>query len=201
MSPMVALMAVTWVAIVVLFFALGAVWRELRLIRGLVVQGAGDGFASAAVNVSLGSRFGSDREPRIVVAADSGCPLCLAVIERLSESPAAETATVLTHEQPEVWGQRAGRLQVISDREAWRAISHLAPPVLMLVAGSGTVRRLVLPVNELEVDRVLADWLRRDREHESSQHSSHESSHEGSHESSHESSEEERHDANVGQHS
>lgn len=175
---MIALLAVTWLAIVVLFFALGAVWREIRLVRGLVVQGAGDGFVSAAPNISLGREFGPDDEPRIVVAADSGCPLCLAVIERLSNGPAATSAVVLTHEQPEVWRHRAGRLRVVSDREAWRAISHLAPPVLMLVAGSGTVRRLVLPVSELEVDRVLADWARRDSKHESS--------------------EEVRHDANVG---
>lgn len=175
---MIALMAVTWLAIVLLFFALGAVWRELRMIRGLMVQSAGDGFTSAAVNVSLGRRFGPDDQPRIVVAADSGCPLCLAVIERLSDSPAAASAVVLTHEQPEVWLHRVGQLQVVSDREAWRAISHLSPPVLMLVTGAGTVRRLVLPVSELEVDRVLADWTRRDTRNESS--------------------EEVRHDAHVG---
>jgi hypothetical protein len=187
---MIALMAITWLAIVLLFFALGAVWREMRIIRGLMVQGAGDGFASAAVNISLGRRFGPDGEPRIVVAADSGCPLCLTVIERLSESPASASAVLLTHEQPEVWRHRAGRLQVVSDREAWRAISHLSPPVLMLVTGTGTVRRLVLPVSELEVDRVLADWARRGTQHEST----------GQPETTGqpESTEEVRHDANVG---
>lgn len=181
MSPMIAMMVLTWVAILVLFFALGALWRELRLVRGLAVQGSGDGYVSTAVDISFTSALGGGGEPRIVVAADSGCPLCLAVIDRLSQTPAGDTAVLLTHEDPAVWAGRSGRLHIVSDREAWRAVSHLAPPVLMLVAGNGAVRRLVLPVSELEIDRVLADWSRR-----------------GGGEETTNSSEEVRHDAHVG---
>jgi hypothetical protein len=166
MSPMTAFLIVTWMAIVVLFFALGAVWREIRLVRGLAMRSGADGYVSSTADISLGGQFASGGEPRIVVAADSGCPLCLAVIERLSESSVNGSVSVLTHEPQEVWQEvgrgKTGRLRVVTDPESWRAVSHLTPPVLMLVTGSGVVSRLVLPVSELEVDRVLADWKRRD---------------------------------------
>jgi hypothetical protein len=76
--------------------------------------------------------------------------------ERLSRR--VPDAVLLTHEPAAVWAGVAGPLRIVSDREAWRAISHLAPPVLMLVEPSGQVRAMVLPVREEEVDTVSADW-------------------------------------------
>jgi hypothetical protein len=46
----------------------------------------------------------------------------------------------------------------VSDREAWRAISHLASPVLMEVDGNGRVSRLVLPARLSEVDDMVTEW-------------------------------------------
>jgi hypothetical protein len=151
---------VTWAAIVVLFFGLAAVLREVRLLRGIVARNP-DGFTAAQPDLSLGEQFANGHTPlgsgrRLVVAADSGCPLCLAVVDRLA-ARAAE-ATLLTHEPAAVWDGIAHGLTVVSDRESWRAISHLSPPVLMLVDSSGSVRKMVLPVRVEEVDHVLGEW-------------------------------------------
>ncbi|QFZ21258.1 hypothetical protein [Saccharothrix syringae] len=144
MNPGTAFLVITWAAIVVLFLGLAAVLREVRLLRAAVARDP-RGFSAAQPDVVLGERFAN----RVVLAADSGCPLCLAVSRRLTD------AVLLTHERPEVWDTP---LDVVSDREAWRAVSHLAPPVLMRVDATGRVARLVLPVREEQVDEVLDEW-------------------------------------------
>jgi hypothetical protein len=181
MSPTNALFALTWAAIVVLFLGLAAVLREVRLLRGEVSRDA-DGFSRGRLDLSLGGSFAAGAasaggagggDPggnggtgtRIVLAADSGCPLCVAVAERLrrladaapsSDGPAG--AVLLTHEPAAAWNGMTGGLRIVSDPEAWRAVAHLSPPVLMLVDGAGRVRRLVLPVREQEVDDVWRAW-------------------------------------------
>ncbi|SES41615.1 hypothetical protein [Actinokineospora terrae] len=140
---MTAFLVITWVAIVVLFLGLAAVLREVRLLRAVVGRDAG-GFSGAA-DIELGPRFAG----RVVLAADTGCPLCREVAERLTD------AVLLTHEPASAWDVG---LDVVSDREAWRAVSHLAPPVLMSVGADGVVRRVSLPVRAEQVDAVLDDW-------------------------------------------
>ncbi|MFD7660045.1 hypothetical protein ACFV4N_39220 [Actinosynnema sp. NPDC059797] len=144
MNPGTAFLVVTWVAIVVLFLGLAAVLREVRLLRAAVARDPA-GFSAAQPDVVLGERFAN----RVVLAADSGCPLCVAVARRLTD------AVLLTHEPPGAWDTR---LDVVSDREAWRSVSHLAPPVLMRVDATGRVARLALPVREEQVDEVLDEW-------------------------------------------
>jgi hypothetical protein len=155
MSPAVAFSIVTWAAIVLLFFGLAAVMREVRLLRAAVLRNP-DGYTSTGPDIELGAELGGADGPHIVLAADSGCPLCLAVIERLRYR--GVKATLLTHEQPAVWRGIADHLTVVSDQEVWRSVSHLAPPVLMMVDRAGSVRKLVLPAREDEVDTVLDDW-------------------------------------------
>ena len=67
-------------------------------------------------------------------------------------------ATLLTHEPETTWAELAHGLPVISDGEAWRSVSHISPPVLMLLDGTGRVRRMLLPVRAAEVDTTLAEW-------------------------------------------
>jgi hypothetical protein len=155
MSPLVALFIVTWAAIVLLFFGLAAVMREVRLLRGIAVRDP-DGFTAAPPDLTLGGPFAGGGGSRAVLAVDSGCSLCLAITERLARREAQ--VTLLTHEPPAVWQGVAGELPIVSDRELWRSVAHLSPPVLMLVDGSGRVRKLLLPVREQEVDRVLEQW-------------------------------------------
>jgi hypothetical protein len=159
MSPTLAFDAITWAAIVLLFLGLAAVLREVRLLRGAVAGGP-DGFVAAPPELSLGARFAGDGA-RIVLAADSGCPLCRVAAERLARR--APGSLLLTHEPAAAWEAVARRLRIVSDREAWRVLSHLSPPLLMLVDGSGQVRRMVLPVREDEVEQVLEEWTDRIR--------------------------------------
>ncbi|MEU5696212.1 hypothetical protein [Actinosynnema sp. NPDC020468] len=148
MSASTAFDVITWAAILLLFLGLAAVLREVRLLRAVVARDAG-GFTAAPPDLVLGPRFAG----RVVLAADSGCPLCVAVSRRLPG------AVLLTHEPESVW---TTPLEVVRDREAWRVVSHLAPPVLMLVGADGRVARLVLPVREEQVDEVLDEWGVRD---------------------------------------
>jgi hypothetical protein len=150
MTVTLALWIVTWTAIVLLYLALAAAVREVRLLRGTVLRAA-----AGEPDLRLGPAVGSG----LVIAADSGCALCLAVIERLNARHVP--ATVLTHEPAQAWAERAGSLRVVSDREAWRAVSHLSPPVLMLLDEGGAARKVLLPVRVEEVDAVLAGWERR----------------------------------------
>ncbi len=154
MTSSIAFSLITWAAIILLFFGLAAVLREVRLLRGTVSRTT-DGFVAVPPDLALGPRFAGG-DGRIVAAVDSGCPLCLTVVERLAGLGAE--ATLLTHEPPTTWADLARGLPVISDGEAWRSVSHLAPPVLMLLDGTGRVRRLLLPVRAGEVDTALADW-------------------------------------------
>ncbi|MFC6087820.1 hypothetical protein [Saccharothrix lopnurensis] len=144
MNPGTAFLVITWAAIVVLFLGLAAVLREVRLLRAAVARDP-QGFSAAQPDIVLGERFAG----RVVLAADSGCPLCVAVARRLTD------AVLLTHEPPGAWDTP---LDVVSDREAWRSVSHLAPPVLMRVDATGRVARLALPVREEQVDEVLDEW-------------------------------------------
>ncbi|MBP2477485.1 hypothetical protein JOF53_006357 [Crossiella equi] len=156
MSPAIAFNVITWVAILLLFLGLAAVLREIRLLRE-EVRRSPDSFAAAPPDLRLGERLAGGAR-RIVLAADSGCPLCLAVLDRvLVQAPGA---VLLTHEPESTWTRVAGQLTVISDPEVWRAVSHLAPPVLMLVDGTGRAERVHLPVRVAEVDAVLAEWQR-----------------------------------------
>jgi hypothetical protein len=154
MTTSMAFSLITWAAIILLFFGLAAVLREVRLLRGVVTRTA-DGFVAAPPELDLGPRFAGGG-PRIVAAVDSGCPLCLTVVERLAGLGAE--ATLLTHEPLTTWTDLARGLPVVSDGEAWRSISHLSPPVLLQLDGTGHVRRMLLPVRAAEVDTTLADW-------------------------------------------
>jgi hypothetical protein len=153
-TPSIALTLVTWAAIILLFFGLAAVLREVRLLRGMVTRNS-DGFVAAPPDLVLGPRF-AGADGRIVAAVDSGCPLCLTVAERLAAL--GVDATLLTHEPTATWADLAHGLPVVSDGEVWRSVSHLAPPVLMLLDETGRVRRMLLPVRAAEVDTTLAGW-------------------------------------------
>src|SRR5688500_734559 len=50
MSPTVAMHIVTWAAIIILFFGLAAVLREVRLLRGALLRSS-DGYTSTAPDI------------------------------------------------------------------------------------------------------------------------------------------------------
>ena len=159
MSPNVALWIVTWVAIVVLFLAVGAVLREVRLLRVLVTRDTG--FAAAAPDIRLFPELVGGQD-RIVLASDSGCPLCGAVASRLAARAVADGArpVLLTYEDPDTWPEPIrSAFTVVSDQTAWQKIAHLSPPVLMAVTADGTVRQLGLPVDEGSAEQMLDKFM------------------------------------------
>jgi len=158
MSPTLAMWIVTWVAIVVLFLAVGAVLREVRLLRILITRDAG--FSSATPDLRLDPGVVEGRD-NIVLASDSGCPLCAAVASRLAARAVEDGArpVLLTYEDPTTWPDEIREVfTVVSDQSAWQKIAHLSPPVLMAVAADGAVRQLGLPVDEGSAEQMLDKW-------------------------------------------
>jgi hypothetical protein len=154
MSPTIAYNVLIWLVIIALFCGYAALLREVRLLRGIVVRDP-KGFTSTAPDIHLGPGF-ADGRTRIVLAVDTGCPLCVAATQRLGEQ--APGSTVLTHEDTARWAGLADGLDVVRDSESWRAIAHLSTPVLMRVAGDGRVTALVLPTRVSDVDETVTGW-------------------------------------------
>ncbi len=159
MSPTLAFAILTWVAIALLFLAVGAVLREVRQVRALVVRNPAGYVASPPPRVRLSTVITAMPQARVVLAADSTCPACVASVRAVAARADVLDAVVLTHEPADAWADLAGpTLPVVSDPDAWRAIGHLTPPVLMWMDPDGVVRDLVLPIDLAQVDAVLNRW-------------------------------------------
>ncbi len=149
-----------WIAIIAVYLGLAAVLREIRALRDQVsrlTEAAGHLGPDQTVRLPAGVAGGS---ARVVLAADSTCPLCRLVLARLSKRAARLTdpPVLLTHESPQEWDQAPDGVTMVRDDVAWSRIAHLAPPVLMWVEPDGTVRDLRLPVHENDVDNALGRW-------------------------------------------
>lgn len=160
MSPSVALWVLAWIAIVVLYLALSAVLREVRLLRAQVSRLNGMAATSGGGdNPRLPADLLAGR-PGIVLSADSLCPLCRVVAETVSQRAdrLERPVTLLTHEPVESWTDVPPGLRLVQDLDAWREVSHLSPPVLMNVAADGRVTDLVLPSNQNDADAAITRW-------------------------------------------
>lgn len=162
MSPALALSILQWAAIVVLYLGLAAVLRETRMLRGQVTRLQARLAADhtvPAVDLALPTSLTDDRAT-VVLVADTTCPSCAAVLERLAGRRADLTVplVVLTWEEESAWEHLAGGLRVVRDPSAWSAVSHLTPPVLLRTASDGRVLDVHLPVGAGDVDTTLADW-------------------------------------------
>ena len=158
MTPTAALWGLTFVAIVVLYLCLAAVLREVRLLRAQVARLTATS-APTGQHLRLPAGLTGGRDA-VVLASDSRCPLCRVVLAALADlSPRlAEPPVVLTHEPATDWGDLPPGLRLVRDEDAWRELAHLSSPVLLSVAGNGTVRELLLPANEHEVAATLQRW-------------------------------------------
>ncbi|GGN21674.1 hypothetical protein FHR83_002177 [Actinoplanes campanulatus] len=157
MSPLWALLLLTWAAMIILFLGLGAVLREVRMLRAQIDAAAATG---ERVDIELPASVAGGRGG-LVLAVDSGCPLCIAVVQRVGSvmsGPDSAAAVLLTFEPEKQWNGLTGGLPVVRDERAWSAIAHLSTPILLQVDGQGRVRRLHLPANERDVTPVLQSW-------------------------------------------
>ncbi|MBP2474639.1 hypothetical protein JOF53_003511 [Crossiella equi] len=149
MDPLLALLLLAWAAIVVLYLALAAVLREVRQLRRQLTAGQVSG---AAADVFLPpdflARLGG---ARTVLVADSGCPLCQLAAAELARR--ADRPVLLTYE--ESWPGLPGTVELVTDREAWQALAHLNPPMVLTVTADGRVAALDLPTSVSDVVRAL----------------------------------------------
>lgn len=168
MEASVALQILLWVAVVVVYLGLAAVLREVRLLRAQVrrLQSLQAVTATGATpqggpDIRLPAQV-TGGSAGVVVAADTTCPSCAAVVHALADHVAAgrlETpVSILTWEPQEAWAQLAGPLRVVRDTSGWEQIAHLSPPVLLRVDADGRVGDLTLPVTGADIDPTLTSW-------------------------------------------
>lgn len=159
MSAPLALLILSWIAIVVLYLGLAAVLREVRMLRRQLDERSATAAAPAELRLpaSFVKRVAQPGRERTVLVADAGCPLC-----RQAATVLAETATpdfrpvLLTYEPPERWSSLPASVELVQDRDAWSSLAHLSPPVLLTVTPDGTVGSLHLPASERDIASALA---------------------------------------------
>lgn len=169
MSVGTALWVLAWVAIVVLYLALSVVLREVRTLRAQVSRlteqvarhQAEPGALATPAIVMPASVTGT--RPRVVLAAESTCPLCRVVLARLGRYADSVPGDIvlLTHEPSAAWDAIPAGIDLVRDDDAWREIAHLSPPILFLTAADGHVVDLVLPSRESDVDSTIQEWISR----------------------------------------
>jgi hypothetical protein len=166
MSPWPAVTIITWIALLVLYLGLAATLRQVRLLSAelAALRARGDTRATGIDLVLPALAVPDGPATRLVVAADTGCPACHMTVGLLAElAPGMATSPLLlTYEPPEAWRESAGPMEIRQDTESWRALRHLAPPVLMSVDPSGRVLDLALPSVPQDVPRTVAAWGFRD---------------------------------------
>ncbi|MFJ3955825.1 hypothetical protein ACIPXV_38300 [Streptomyces libani] len=159
MSATLAMVILSWIAIVILYLALAALLREVRMLRRQVNERAATGAASAELQLpaSFVARIAEPGRERTVLVADAGCPLCRYAAAVLAEAATSEFRPVLlTYEPPEKWSALPETVQLVQDGDAWSSLAHLSPPVLLTVGADGTVGSLHLPSSEHDIAAVLA---------------------------------------------
>jgi hypothetical protein len=155
MAPWLAAAIVTWVAMLVLYLGLAATLRKVNVLTAelAAIRAAGSVKASG-IKISLPGYAG-----RLVLAADTSCPTCHLTVKALngiSGLGLQAKPVLLTYEPESEW--EADALEIRRDPQAWRAVAHLSPPVLLSVDGEGSVARLALPSHPDDVTRSLAAW-------------------------------------------
>ncbi|MET8677169.1 hypothetical protein ABZW18_06135 [Streptomyces sp. NPDC004647] len=159
MSPTLAMVILSWIAIVILYLALAAVLREVRMLRRHVDERAATAAAPAELQLPAPfvERIAEPGRERTVLVADASCPLCRYATAVLAEVATPEFRPVLlTYEPPERWSTLPETVQVVQDRDAWSSLAHLSPPVLLTVGTDGTVGSLHLPSSERDIAAALA---------------------------------------------
>jgi hypothetical protein len=152
MAPWLAAAIVTWAAVIVLYFGLAATLRKVNVLTAeLAAIRAGGAVKASGISISL-----PGYEGRLVLAADSACPSCHVTVKALDGLGLETKPVLLTYEEASTWD--APSLEIRQDSQAWRAIGHLSPPVLLSVDGSGRVANLALPTHPDDVTRALAAW-------------------------------------------
>ncbi|MEQ4302464.1 hypothetical protein ABNF97_13895 [Plantactinospora sp. B6F1] len=154
MSPWLAVVVLTWVALFVLYLGLAATLHRVnRLGVELAAIRADGGARASGVRLALPA-LATDPGRTVVLAADSTCSACQGAAAELGER--APSSLLLTYEPPEEW--HGTPLTVRQDPESWQRLAHLSPPVLMTVDATGQVVELALPTQPGDVTAALTAW-------------------------------------------
>ncbi|MFE5125102.1 hypothetical protein [Streptomyces sp. NPDC056669] len=159
MSATLALVILSWIAIVILYLALAAVLREVRMLRRQLDERAAGAAPPAELVLppSFVERVAEPGRERTVLVADATCPLCRHAAAVLAERATPDFRPVLlTYEPPERWSSLPDGVELVQDSEAWSSLAHLTPPVILTVGTDGTVGSLHLPSSERDVAGALA---------------------------------------------
>lgn len=164
MDAVIALQILQWVAIVVVYLGFAALLRETRLLRGQVsrlqlqVSTLGGEAGARAEEEPLPERVTGGRDG-VVVVADTTCPSCALVLERLMSHRGHLRAqvTLLTWEPEEDWSHLES-VRIVRDAQAWSNLAHLTPPILLRVEASGRIASLHLPSGIEDIDATLTSW-------------------------------------------
>lgn len=159
MDPLLALLIISWIAIVVLYLGLAAVLREVRMLRRQVSElGLGLDDTPTDDVVRMPPHVAPGRS--LVLASDSTCPLCRLLLATLArvQGRIAVPVTVLGYQDPQEWQDFPAGMRYVRDDEAWRQIAHLSPPVLMLITEDGTAQEVTMPSSEAEMTGLLHLW-------------------------------------------
>jgi hypothetical protein len=157
-QPTTALWIITWAAILLLFLAIGAVFREVRMVREQLAQ---NGYQSELPDIQLDPGL-TGGTAGVVIAATPACPLCMQVTYAASELVDAGIGrpTLLTYESLSEWPTTiVERLRTERSVDEWRKVAHLTPPALLKVAADGVVVDIVLPINQVHAEATLREWL------------------------------------------
>lgn len=165
MSPLLAITAVTWVALLIVYLGLAATLRKVHFLEA-EVRSLRPGGQVKPIGVDLRlpglavQEVPGAPEARLVVAVDSACASCHLTVEALVEiAPTLrEEPILLTYETPDTWGYAAQSLRIRRDPQTWRALAHLSPPILMTVDREGIVTDLVLVAHPTQVNRAAITW-------------------------------------------
>lgn len=159
MSATLSLVILSWIAIVILHLALAAVLREVRMLRRRLDERTATAAPPAELELpaSFVECIAAPGGERTVLVADASCPLCRHAAAALAEmATPASRPVLLTYEPLEKWSSLPVTVELVQDRDAWSALAHLSPPVVLTFGADGTVGSLHLPSSEREVAAALA---------------------------------------------
>ena len=158
MSLTLAGFVATWIALIVLLLATSRLYYDVKILQRQQQRHGSASPPVASVRPTEIPELRGHIRPggAIVAAVDGQCSTCWEVVEGLIEAPTALQRVLLTFDE-EAWKHEARVTLVVSER-AWSRVSHIQPPLLMLVDSSGRIEQLELPVSANQASSIASRW-------------------------------------------
>lgn len=167
MSSSAALLALAWIAIVLLYLAMARLMVEMQSLRSTVSR---SGLRQSDIDVTLRGWLPPlpSASIRLVLVVDDDCEFCRQLAQLAHERCDERIYALLVYKDPNTWKPYAARDSVLVDSAAWASFAPLAAPIMVHVDQSGGVTHVYPPPNLAAADIRLAEWnLRKEKEIES----------------------------------